>query len=161
MPKREVVGVSSGPYDGDLDDADSILRYTTDKSLSETIQNGIAGILMGIAASLISGILSVADLLIKPIDALALALQDVVRAFIVEPLMIIVQGARTSAFSLAPGGGFDLGPFTLALGIGSVLLGYWVLSKYLRRGSTSNVIPGAPFDISLPWFREEEGDPED
>jgi len=156
-----VVDVSAGPNSGDLDDADGILRYTTGKSLSQTIQNGIAGILMGIAASLISGILTIADLFIKPVDALALALQDVVRAFIVEPLMIIVQGAQTSAASIAPGGPFAMGPFTLAFGIVSVLAGYWVLSTYLRRGSTSNVIPAAPFDISLPWFRDEEGDPEE
>lgn len=141
-------------------DADHILREAEGKTLGETLQNGIAGILLGIAASIISGILTVADLVIIPANALANALPNVVDAFIVEPLRIIEQGAQTSAISLMPGSTFAVGPFTLAFGIIAVLAAYWILSKYLQEDETSNVIPAAPFDISLPWFSEEEGNEE-
>ena len=138
--------------------ADELLDRATGSSLRDVIKNGIGGVLLAISASIISGILSVADVFIKPTQALASALGEVVRAFLIEPLQIIIQGAQTSAESISPGAAFDMGPLTLLVGVLSVLAAYYVLSAYLQEDETSNVIPAAPFDISLPFFREEEGD---
>lgn len=139
-------------------DADHLLDRATGKSLRDVIATGIGGTLLAISASLISGILSIADLFIKPTQSLGAALGQIVNAFFVAPLEIIIQGAQTSAESLSPGAAFDLGPFTLSLAIVSVLIALYIVAAYLQEDETSNVIPGAPFDISLPFFREEEGD---
>lgn len=138
--------------------ASSILDRVTGRSLEQVLQEGVAGTLLAISASLISGILTVADLFTRPLESLGTVLVTVIQTFFITPLDIISQGAITSATSLEPGATFDLGPLTLLLGLVTVLAFFWILAQYLQEDETSNVAPGLPFDVSLPFFREEEGD---
>jgi hypothetical protein len=56
---------------------------------------------------------------------------------------------------------FDLGPFSFALGIGSVLLALYVLRAYISEEPTSNFFPGIPFDVPTPGFLGPEEDDKD
>lgn len=130
-------------------------RARSSGSLESVLFQGIGGTLFAIGASLISGILTIADLVIKPLRALGSALGGLVGAIFGGPIKILDAGAFASAQSLL--GRFNIGPFTWLLAIAVVLGGFWIIARFLQERETSNVIPGAPFDISIPGFRDEEG----
>lgn len=133
--------------------ASSLLdRASNAKNLQNVLKSGFGGILFALAGGIISGILSVTDVVVKPTEALADALGDLVTAMFGGPAEIILAGVQATAQSLL--GPFNVGPFTFALSIGSVLLGLWVLGRYRQETETGNLIPGLPIDI--PWAGQNE-----
>lgn len=143
-----------------LDDARNTLQRP-DGTLGDIAATGIGGFLLAIATVFISGVTTVGDLIIQPLSALADAGVRLVEAFIIAPLGVVLQGALTARVSIAPGQTFDVGPFTIFVGLLAVLGFFYILAVYLTERETSNVLPGLPFDLDFWPFREEEASEED
>ncbi len=102
-----------------------------------------------------SGLLSLADVVIKPMNAFGTALADLTTAIFGGPAEIILAGVEATAQSIL--GPFNLGPFSFALAIGAVLAGLYLVGRYRGEDETGNFLIGLPFDI--PFIgQEEEGD---
>lgn len=141
--------------------ADSILDRVAGKTIEEVAKQGFSGVIMAIGVSVISGVLSIGELLTSPIDALTRVFGQVIQSFFVTPLSIIAEAALASAQSVGPGGEWTIGPFTLLLGLVTVLAFFWILARYLSEDETSNVAPGLPFDLGFWPFRDEEASGDD
>lgn len=134
---------------------DLLNRAKNATDLQALLKQGIGGSILAVFFGITSGILSLADLVIKPVDSFATALGDLVTAIIGGPAEIVYAGVTATAESIL--GPFNLGPFSFALAIGSVLLGLLVLSYYRDEEETGNLIPGLPTDV--PFIGEtEEGE---
>lgn len=130
-------------------------------SLAGVIFRGIGGILLAIGTAIASGVLTFADLFIVPMSALIGAAGDLINATLGGAAQIISVGAISSALSIGPGGMFNVGPLSFALGIGSALLGLYVVASYLGLPATGNFSLGIPFDVPTPGFGGPEEDTED
>ena len=130
-------------------------------SLGGVIFRGIGGILLAVGTAIASGVLSIADVVIVPLNALTSAAGQLIDAIFGGAAQIIDFGALASALSIGPGGMFNLGPFSFALGIGAVLLGLYVVTQYLAQPETGNFTVGIPFDIPTPFFQGPEEDNEE
>lgn len=121
--------------------------------------NSIGATLLALAAILIEGTFTLADIILKPAAALGDALADLMIALFGSPAQIIIAGAVATAESLT--GRFNVGPLTFAVGVGAVLLALWLIQAYRSEEATANIIPGTGVDIPTPGFEgpeEEEGD---
>lgn len=136
-------------------------RAASADSLVGVIFQGLGAVTFAFGTAIASGILTIADVVIVPIQALTTAVGDLVDAIFGGAALIIDFGAISTALSIGPGAMFDLGPFTFALGIGAVLLALYIVTAYLSEEPTGNFVPGIPFDIPTPGFtgpEEDEGD---
>lgn len=124
--------------------------------LQSLLKQGIGGSILAVFFGLTSGILSLADVVIKPVDALATALGDLTTAIFGGPAQIVLAGVQATAESIL--GPFNLGPLSFALSIAAVLAGLWVLSRYRDEEDTGNLIPGLPFDAPVVGEVEEDED---
>lgn len=126
--------------------------------LEGILMQGIGGAFLAFFTALATGILTVGDFVIEPLAAFADAGVQIVETLFGDVLTGIVgAGARESAESLT--GDFSLGPFTIVLAVGVLLLTWWLISQYLQEDETSNIIPGVGYDIPFVGT-EEEGDEE-
>jgi hypothetical protein len=130
-------------------------------SLGAVIFNGLGAILLAIGTGIASGILTIADVVIIPLSALANAAGQLVAAIFGGAAGIIQIGAQTTGVSISPEGMFNVGPFTFALGVGAVLLALYVVVAFLSEEDTGNFVPGIPFDIPTPGFTGPEEESED
>ena len=121
-------------------------------SLAGIIFQGFGAVFLAVGTAIASGILSIADVLIIPLGALTNGAANLVGSIFGGSALIIDFGALATAASIGPGGTFNLGPFSLALGVGSVLLALYVVQAYRSEDSTGNFVPGIPFDIPTPGF---------
>lgn len=128
-------------------------------SLAGVIFQGIGAVLLAIGTAVASGILTVADVVLIPLGALAEAGGDLVDAIFGGSAFILEMGAIETGLSLR--GTFALGPFTFALAVGSVLLALYIVNAYVSEEPTGNFVPGIPFDIPTPGFQGPEEDKED
>ncbi len=134
---------------------DLLNRARNASDLQGLLKQGIGGSILAVFFGITSGILSVADLVIKPVDAFAGALGDLVNAIVGGPAEIVIAGVEATAQSIL--GPFNLGPLSFALSIGAVLAGLYLVAQYRDEESTGNLIPGLPTDI--PFIGEtEEGE---
>jgi hypothetical protein len=122
------------------------------RSLAHIILQGFGAVFFGIGTAIASGILTVADVLIIPLGALADGGANLVSTIFGGASLIIDFGALSTALSIGPDGAFNVGPFTLALAVGAVLLALYVVNAYVSEDSTGNFVPGIPFDIPTPGF---------
>jgi len=136
-------------------------RASSADSLAEVIFTGIGAVLLSIGTVLASGVLTVADVIIVPLQTLTTNAGELLDAIFGGAAQIIDLGALSTALSIGPGGRFNLGPLSFALGIGAVLLGLYVVNAYRSEESTGNFAPGIPFDIPTPGFTGPEEDEED
>lgn len=138
-----------------------LLDRAAGKDLEKLLRQGFGGTLLAISTALISGILTVADLFIKPMDALARALGDMVWAIFGAPPQVVIAGAEASVDSLL--GPWGLGPFTLPLAIGVVLLSLFLVNVYVSSDRTTNVpaLMGTGLDIITPDFISSSAEEED
>jgi len=135
-------------------------RASSADSLAEVVFTGIGAVLLSVGTALASGVLPIADVIIVPLSSLTGAVGDLIDAIFGGAATIIDFGALATAVSIGPGGMFNLGPLSYALGIGAVLLGLYVVIAYLSEEATGNFVPGIPFDIPTPGFggpEEEDG----
>jgi hypothetical protein len=136
-------------------------RASNAESLGGVIFSGIGLILLAVGSAIASGVFAIADVVIVPLQALTNAAGQLVDAIFGGAAQIIDFGAIATALSIGPGGMFNLGPFSFALGIGAVLLGLYVVTQYLAQPETGNFSVGIPFDIPTPFFQGPEEDNEE
>ncbi|MFC6757889.1 MULTISPECIES: hypothetical protein [Haloarcula] len=129
-------------------------------NLASIIIQGFGAVFLAIGSAIASGIITVADVIIIPLSALANAGGDLVGAIFGGAGQIIEFGALATALSIGPDGAFNIGPFTFALGVGAVLLALWLVTAYVSEDSTGNFVPGIPFDIPTPGFTGPEEEEE-
>jgi hypothetical protein len=120
----------------------------------------MGAILLAFATSLASGIFTIADLIIQPTQTLIGGVSGLIGSVFDGAILVIDTSAITTALSLGPGGQFAVGPFTLALGAGSILLALYAIQAYRAEPETSNVFAGLGFDIPTPGFLGPEEDNE-
>ena len=122
------------------------------KDLATILKKGFGGIMLAVSSSIVGIILSGAEVAIQPMYAMAGALADLAVAIFGSPAEIVIASATATAASLT--GQFNVGPFTLMLGVGSVLGALWLIGRYRDEEETGNLVPGLPFD--LPFIGESE-----
>ncbi len=127
-------------------------RARSAASLQGLLKQGIGGSILAVFFGLTSGVLSVADVVIKPLDALASALGNLTTAIFGGPAEIVLAGVEATAQSIL--GPFNLGPLSFALAIAAVLAGLWIVAMYRDEEDTGNILVGLPIDI--PFVGEEE-----
>jgi len=136
-------------------------RASSANSLGEVIFTGLGAVLLAIGTAIASGVLAVADVVIVPLSSLTSAAGDLIDAIFGGAATIINFGAISTALSIGPGGMFNLGPFSFALGIGAVLLALFLVQRYLAEPETGNFAIGVPFDVPTPGFQGPEEDREE
>lgn len=134
-------------------------RAAEAESLGAILLTGIGAVLFAVGSAIASGVLTIADVVIIPLDALANAAGALVDAIFGGSAFIIEMGALETGESLR--GLFAVGPFTFALAVGSVLLALYIVNAYVSEEPTGNFVPGVPFDIPTPGFTGPEEDKED
>ena len=135
--------------------SDLFNRARSAADLQSLLKQGIGGSLLAVFFGLTSGILSLADVVIKPVDALATALGDLTTAIFGGPAQIVLAGVEATAQSIL--GPFNLGPLSFALAIAAVLAGLFIVGRYRDEEETGNLLVGLPLDV--PFIGEgEEGE---
>ncbi|PSQ06650.1 hypothetical protein BRC92_00325 [Halobacteriales archaeon QS_4_69_31] len=136
-------------------------RAANAESLSAIIFQGIGAVLLAVGTAIASGVLTIADLILIPAQALANAAGLNIEVTFQGLARLINVGSITSAVSIAPGSRFDLGPLTLPLAMGIALLTLYIVIAYLSEEETGNFAPSLPFDIPTPGFIGPEEDDEE
>ncbi|WP_254271098.1 hypothetical protein [Haloarcula marina] len=136
-------------------------RAAAADSLAGIILQGIGAVFFAAGSALASGIFTVADVIIVPLSTLTGAVGDLINAIFGGSATIIQFGALGTATSIGPGGMFNVGPLTFALGIGAVLLALLLVNAYISRPETGNFAVGLPFDVPTPFFQGPEEDNEE
>ena len=129
-------------------------------SLGAIVFRGIGAVLLAVGTAFASGVLTVADLVIQPAQATIDGVTGLIGSIFGGAELVIDLSALTTAVSLGPSGRFALGPFTLALGVGAILLALFAMNAYLSDDTTGNFAVGLPFDIPTPGFQGPEEDDE-
>jgi hypothetical protein len=135
-------------------------RAAETDNIGQAIFRGIVAVVGAIGTALASGILTLADLLIIPAQALGINLGALVDAIFGGAAFIIRAGAAATGISIGPNGLFA-SPLSFALAVGAVLLALYLVVRYLALPETGNLIAGLPFDFPSPGIEdpeEEEGD---
>ena len=142
---------------GDDPSPNSVLTGTigylnADGTLGTLLQGAIFGTLVSVFTGGVNLIQSIVGLITAPIDSLGEATEATIDATIIEPLSIISEGAAASAESIAN----QFGPFAFLVGLGVLLVGFWLIIQFLQEDETSDtfVAPGFP-DIPFVGVDEE------
>jgi hypothetical protein len=130
-------------------------------SLGVIIFRGMGAILLAVASVLVTGLFTIADVVVRPLQALIGGVSGLIGSLFGGTILIIDTSAITTALSLGPGGRFAVGPLTFALGIASILLVFVAVNLYLSEPETGNFAIGLPFDIPTPFFQGPEEDNEE
>ncbi len=120
--------------------------------LQGLLKQGIGGSILAVFFGITSGILSLADVVIKPVNALGTAVANLTTAIFGGPAEIVLAGVEATVQSIL--GPFNVGPASFALSIAAVLLGLMVVAWYRDEPDTGNLLVGLPIDI--PFIGEEE-----
>lgn len=126
-------------------------------SLAESIRLWMAAIIGAIGTVMASGVLTIADIVIKPAQAVADIGALGVQVIFGSPLRVVLAGTNETINALL--GPFGLGPFALPFSVVIVLLTFWIVARYLREDETGNIFPTVPVDIA--WFGADEEDNEE
>lgn len=92
---------------------------------SEAMIRGISALIMAAFASAIMFMEELAMGLARILDVLG-AIRNFFTAFIEAPIIILTDTARYVAFTLTQGEWAFFGPLTLAVGVGSIAVAFWV-----------------------------------
>lgn len=137
-------------------------RAASADSLGGVIFQGIGAILLAIGTGIASGVLTIADLVIVPAQALIQAGADLIDAVFGGAATIIDFGAIGTAISIGPDGLFNLGPLSFALGIGAALLGLYLIIQFAQQRVTGDSFLAGGLGPDLPFFGvTEEGEEEE
>lgn len=135
-------------------------RAASANSIGEVIFTGIGAVLLAAGSAVASGILSLADVVIVPLNAITNAVGQLIDAVFGGSAFIIDLGAIASGRSIGPGGLFA-SPLSFIFGIAIVLGALYVVRAYVSEEPTSNFFPGLPFDIPTPLLTDAEEDDKD
>lgn len=126
-------------------------------NLGTLLQGALFGTLVSVFTGGINLIQSIVGLVTAPIDSLGVATTATIEAIIVAPLSIVSESAAASAAGISD----QFGPFAFLVGIGVLLGGFFLVTRYLEEEETSDtfVVPGLP-DIPFVGVTEEGEDDE-
>lgn len=127
-------------------------RAANAESLGGLLKMGFGGFVLSIFAGLVSGVLSLTDLVVRPINAFGLAIVDLIDATFGGGASILLAGVESSVVALL--GPWAIGPFTFPFALGIVLLSLAMIAIYREQEFTGNIIAGLPIDI--PFFGNDE-----
>lgn len=130
-------------------------------SIGGVIFQGIGAVLLAVGTALASGILTIADVFIIPMQAFIGAVGDLIGAIFGGAAMIIDFGAIASAISIGPDGLFA-SPLSFPFAIGIVLLAMYLVVAYSSEQPTTNFFPlvGSGFDVPTPGWTDAEEEEE-
>lgn len=140
---------------------DLFRRAANAGSLAAIIFRGMGAILLAVATSLASGIFTIADLVIRPGQALIAGVSGLIGSFFGGFQLVFDAGAIGTAVSIGPGGRFFLGPLAIVLGTAMILLTVFAINRFLSEPETGNFAVGLPFDVPTPGFQGPEEDNEE
>ena len=131
-------------------------------SIGGVIFQGLSAILLAIGGALASGVLTLADVFILPLAALASEAAGLVESFFGAFGIVIDFGALASAQSIGPGGLFA-SPLSLPIAFGIIGLSAYVIAAIASEEETTNFFPlvGSGFDVPTPGFAGPEEDEEE
>lgn len=113
------------------------------KSLTNIAKQGIGGWLLALAVAAITGVQQVVDLLVvTPVEVMTGVAETAAASILESPLDIIDSGAEESASAVA-----EFGIFAILVAVALVLASFWIVSQYLEREETSDLVPGIMVDV--------------
>ncbi len=133
----------------------NLLDRAKGRSITEITKQGFGAWLLSVSTSAILGVQTVTDFLLFPFVLFTEISDQVMDAFVLAPLTIIITGSETSAQAVS-----EFSIFGLPLGTAIVLVTFAMVALYVRRPETSDLIPGTFTDFggSLIGTDEEETD---
>jgi len=133
----------------------NLLDRAKGRSITGITKQGFGAWLLSVSTSAILGVQTVTDFLLFPFVLFTEISDQVMDAFVLAPLTIIITGSETSAQAVS-----EFSIFGLPLGTAIVLVTFAMVALYVRRPETSDLIPGTFTDFggSLIGTDEEETD---
>jgi len=159
MRRQEVTmsGSEDGPVvgtEGDRRAWNLFGRAKEADGLEGILVQGIGGLFFAVFTAISTGILTVGDVIVQPLSAFADVGAKIVETLFGETILgIISSGAQETQRALE--GAFSLGPFTIVLAVGVLLVTWLLIRWYLNEDETSNIIPGVGYDIPVVGTEEE------
>lgn len=98
-------------------------------SPDEATLRGVSALIMAFFAAII-GIVSELENGIRGLIQTLSAVRDLFITLLTEPTVILEMTARFTAFELTAGSWSFFGPFTLAVGVGSIAVAFWVWAVF-------------------------------
>lgn len=131
--------------------ASSLLDRAKGRSITGITKQGFGAWILAISASAIAGVQTVTDFLLFPFNLMIRITDQVMDSLILKPLTIVATGSETTAQAVTE---FSL--FGLPLGTGIVLATFAMIAWYVRRPSTSDLVPGTFTDFGGDLLGAEE-----
>lgn len=119
-----------------------LLDRAEGRSITGITKQGFGAWLLSISTSAILGVQTVTDFLLFPFTLFIEISDQVMDALILSPLTIVITGSQTSAEAIS-----EFSIFGLPLGTAIVLATFAIIAWYVRRPSTSDLIPGTFTDF--------------
>jgi hypothetical protein len=126
-------------------------------SITGVIFQGASAILLAIGGAIASGVLTVADVFILPLQAFASGAAGFVESFLGAFGVVVDFGAVASAESIGPDG-LLASPLSLPIAFGIIGLSAYVIIAFVSEEETTNFFPlvGSGFDVPTPGFQDAE-----
>jgi hypothetical protein len=130
-------------------------------SIGGVIFQGLSAILLAVGGALASGVLTLADVFILPLEAFATGAANLTESFLGAFGIVIDFGAIASATSIGPGGLFE-SPLSLPIAFGIIGLSAYIILAFTSEEDTTNFFPlvGSGFDVPTPGFTDAEEEEE-
>ena len=116
-----------------------------DGGVTNVAKGGVAGVLSAISLALISGVMTLGDLVTKPLTGMAGGLTRTMESLTGGPADIIGPATRTTGLATQ-----DWGLFAFAAGVGGTMLGVIVFNRAMNYAGTD--LPFTDADIPLLGF---------
>lgn len=137
------------------DPMEIINRASEFDSLGGLIGSGIGGIILAAVIIVINLGQTIADVVIIPLQSLAVNVARVVTSFVGGGARIISAGVTSTVNSITVGF-FNLGPFTFGESVLIVGSGIFAMSVLLQLSPTSNILPFTFTDVPFIGIDEDE-----
>jgi hypothetical protein len=141
-----------------------LLYFGRGRNAGAVLGSAIAGLVAGIFIQTIRIIDAVVSLVTEPLGAVAGGPAALITAFFDANAAVLTAAARTTIATIAPGGNFAMlvGPLALLFGVAQVLVALWLLGRFLRERSTTNIgLLGTGIDVPTPGFSTPEEEAEE
>jgi hypothetical protein len=126
-------------------------------SIGGVIFQGLSAILLAIGGAIASGVLTLADVFILPLQAFASGAASFTESFLGAFGIVVDFGAIATARSIGPGGLFA-SPLSLPIAFGIIGLSAYVIIAFVSEEETTNFFPlvGSGLDIPTPGTEDAE-----
>jgi len=122
--------------------ASSLLDRAKGRDITSITKQGFGAWLLAVSSSAILGVQTVTEFLLFPFTLFIDISDQVMDAFILAPLTVIITGSETTAQAIT-----EFSIFGLPLGTAIVLVTFAMVALYVRRPETSDLIPGTFTDF--------------